>query len=211
MSNITKLEEIPVLMQVKILSKVRSIIFNDKRNMDGICMIVAREVEKELGYYISTTGRKQLFPMLTFENAEKFGAETPCGYWWGFSRIDNLQRCRFLSWVIHSLTLKLTLPLSPANQIVILKNIDWEGMKKNKEGICSGVEVSMNKLDICRLSLKPVHTAIPLITKRNAVLFGGFGDSYWWKTNKFGYWLRKRFINWVISVLEDEDCRCKSR
>lgn len=93
--------------------------------------------------------------------------------------------------------------LTTEQQIQVLQNIDWDYLKRNKEGLCFGINYAYRDIFNKFLPLSEIHTAIPLFTHENAFQFNARKKAYsWWPYNKKGYDLRMRFVNWIISELE---------
>lgn len=106
-------------------------------------------------------------------------------------------------------------------QIAILSNIDFEKIEDYGEGLCTGIRISILKLNLekeCGFTTNTspeevfslLSVLIPLFTLENARLHADATTDnpkhYWWYTStNEGYDKRRLFIDWIISELKKQN------
>ena len=98
-------------------------------------------------------------------------------------------------------------------QIEILESIRWKEMKALKEGLCWGITSAIRNYKLIFEenfkygdNIANPERFIPLFTYDNAKKFFFVKKSYrwfWWPRNFIGYFIRKRFVKWMIKQLKD--------
>ena len=100
--------------------------------------------------------------------------------------------------------------LSTQQKIDILKNINWDIMIENADGICSGVYRSIKSMFLDgRFSFEAypiinrIERMIDLLTPEDAQQFSDAGPlyygQYWFNRNEEGYTQRKAYVDWMIN------------
>lgn len=85
--------------RVKVLKHVKSLMYY-YCTFGGLCSALSASLD-DYHIYKNYTKLKYYFPLFTYENAQKFGANgCPSGYWWDEKDWKN-GRMEFLNWLIE--------------------------------------------------------------------------------------------------------------
>ena len=94
--------------------------------------------------------------------------------------------------------------LTPQEQIDVLRNIKWENMRDENEGLCWGIADALYTTTGKLVLYRNLRSYITLFTIKNAKKFGTNKGEYWFARDEQGDQQRRNFVNWMIQELEKE-------